>query len=142
METHITTEVAHYKGECYAWDVVNEPFNSDGSFVSDPFFNAMGSGYIADALRTAHAADPNAKLYLNDFNIEGMNAKSNAMFSLAQSLLAQGVPLNGIGFESHSFSARSRPTCRRTCNGSRTSAWMSRSPSLTTASRSRPPART
>ena len=101
METHITTEATHYKGNCYAWDVVNEPFNSDGSFVSDPFFNAMGSGYIADALRTAHAADPNAKLYLNDYNIEGENAKSNAMFSLAQSLLAQGVPLNGIGFESH-----------------------------------------
>jgi endo-1,4-beta-xylanase len=101
METHITTEATHYKGECYAWDVVNEPFNSDGSFESDPFFNAMGSGYIADALRTAHAADPNAKLYLNDYNIEGENAKSNAMFSLAQSLLAQGVPLNGIGFESH-----------------------------------------
>ncbi len=101
METHITTEVSHFKGECYAWDVVNEPFNSDGSFVADPFFNAMGSGYIADALRTAHAADPNAKLYLNDFGIEGENAKSNAMFSLAQSLLAQGVPLSGIGFESH-----------------------------------------
>ena len=101
METHITTEASHYKGECYAWDVVNEPFNSDGSFVSDPFFNAMGSGYIADALKTAHAADPNAKLYLNDYNIEGENAKSNAMYSLAQSLLAQGVPLNGIGFESH-----------------------------------------
>jgi endo-1,4-beta-xylanase len=101
METHITTEATHYKGECYAWDVVNEPFNSDGSFVADAFYNAMGSGYIADALRTAHAADPNAKLYLNDYNIEGENAKSNAMFSLAQSLLAQGVPLNGIGFESH-----------------------------------------
>jgi endo-1,4-beta-xylanase len=101
METHITTEAGHYKGNCYAWDVVNEPFNSDGSFVADPFYNAMGSGYIADALRTAHAADPNAKLYLNDYNIEGENAKSNAMFSLAQSLLAQGVPLNGIGFESH-----------------------------------------
>jgi endo-1,4-beta-xylanase len=101
METHITTEATHYKGDCYAWDVVNEPFNSDGSFVSDPFFNAMGSGYIADALKTAHAADPNAKLYLNDYGIEGENAKSNAMFSLAQSLLAQGVPLNGIGFESH-----------------------------------------
>jgi endo-1,4-beta-xylanase len=61
----------------------------------------MGSGYIADALRTAHAADPNAKLYLNDYNIEGENAKSNALYSLAQSLVSQGVPLNGIGLESH-----------------------------------------
>ena len=61
----------------------------------------MGSGYIADALRTAHAADPGAQLYLNDYNIEGENAKSNAMYSLVQSLLAQGVPINGVGFESH-----------------------------------------
>jgi endo-1,4-beta-xylanase len=101
MENHITTEVNAFKNKCYAWDVVNEPFNDDGTPRADVFFNAMGIGYIADALRTAHAADPAAKLYLNDFNIEGMNAKSNAMFSLAQSLLAQGAPLNGIGFESH-----------------------------------------
>ncbi|MEV5710682.1 endo-1,4-beta-xylanase [Actinoallomurus sp. NPDC052274] len=101
MEAHITTEATHYKGKVYAWDVVNEPFNEDGSLRKDVFYNAMGSNYIADALRTAHAADPNAELYLNDYNIEGQNAKSNAMYSLAQSLLSQGVPLNGIGFESH-----------------------------------------
>jgi endo-1,4-beta-xylanase len=104
METHITTEVTHYKGQIYAWDVVNEPFNDDGSFRQDAFtagFGGSGPAYIADALRTAHAADPNAKLYLNDFNIEGQNAKSNAMFSLVQSLKQQGVPIDGIGFESH-----------------------------------------
>jgi endo-1,4-beta-xylanase len=102
METHITTEATHYKGKVYSWDVVNEPFNEDGSFRQDVFFNAFnGSGYIADALRTAHAADPNAKLYLNDFNIEGMGTKSNAMFALVQSLKSQGVPIDGVGFESH-----------------------------------------
>jgi endo-1,4-beta-xylanase len=101
METHITTEATHYKGQVYSWDVVNEPFNDDGTLRQDVFFNAMGSGYIADALRTAHAADPGAKLYLNDYNIEGENAKSNAMFSLVQSLLSQGVPINGVGLESH-----------------------------------------
>jgi endo-1,4-beta-xylanase len=102
METHITTEVTHYRGQLYAWDVVNEPFNEDGTLKADVFERAFGgSGYIADALRTAHAADPTAKLYLNDFNIEGENAKSNAMFSLVQSLKAQGVPIDGVGFESH-----------------------------------------
>ncbi|MGI5229413.1 endo-1,4-beta-xylanase [Actinoallomurus sp. CA-142502] len=101
MDAHITTEATHYKGKVYAWDVVNEPFNEDGSLRADAFSNAMGSGYIAEALRTAHAADPNAKLYLNDYNIEGENAKSNGMYNLAQSLLSQGVPLNGIGLESH-----------------------------------------
>jgi endo-1,4-beta-xylanase len=101
MEAHITTEATHYKGKLYAWDVVNEPFNEDGTLRQDVFYKAMGTGYIADALRTAHDADPNARLYLNDYNIEGTGAKSNGMYSLAQSLLAQGVPLNGIGFESH-----------------------------------------
>jgi endo-1,4-beta-xylanase len=116
MENHITTEVRHYATVTstmpqtpYAWDVVNEPFNENGSLKADVFFNAMGSGYIADALRTARAADPNAKLYLNDFNIEGMNAKSNAMFSLAQSLLQQGAPLDGIGFEAHFIEGQNPP---------------------------------
>ncbi|MDH6115399.1 endo-1,4-beta-xylanase [Kitasatospora sp. MAP12-15] len=101
MESHITTEAAHYKGQVYSWDVVNEPFNDDGSLRQDAFYNAMGPGYIADALRTAHAADPNAKLYLNDYNIEGENPKSNALYTLASQLKSQGVPLDGIGFESH-----------------------------------------
>jgi endo-1,4-beta-xylanase len=103
MEAHITGEVSHYKGKIYAWDVVNEPFNDDGSFRQDVFSNAFGGGaqYIGDAIRTAHAADPAAKLYINDYNIEGLGAKSDAMYNLAQTLLSQGVPLGGIGFESH-----------------------------------------
>src|SRR5947209_14330224 len=101
MESHITTEATHYKGKVYAWDVINEPFNEDGSLRQDVFDIAMGSGYLADAIRTAHAADPNAKLYINDYNIEGENAKSNALYTIAQQMVAQGVPLNGIGLESH-----------------------------------------
>jgi endo-1,4-beta-xylanase len=101
MEHHISTEVGHYKGQLFAWDVVNEPFNDDGSFRQDVFFNAFGgSSYIADALRTARAADSGAKLYLNDFNIEGENAKSNAMFNLVKSLKAQNL-IDGVGLESH-----------------------------------------
>ena len=101
MEAHITTEATHYKGKVYAWDVVNEPFNEDGSLRQDAFSNAMGSGYLADALRTARAADPNAKLYLNDYNIEGQNAKSDAMYKLVSQLKSQGVPIDGVGLESH-----------------------------------------
>jgi endo-1,4-beta-xylanase len=101
MENHITQEVTHYRGQLYAWDVVNEPFNEDGSFRTSPFFTALGSGFVATALRAARAADPNVKLYLNDFNIEGLNAKSDAMFNLARSLKQQGVPLDGVGIQAH-----------------------------------------
>lgn len=101
MENHIRTEVTHFKGQVYSWDVVNEPFNEDGTLRADPFSTAMGDGYIADALRTAHAADPNAKLYLNDYNIDGIGAKSNAMYALVKQLKADGVPLDGVGVQGH-----------------------------------------
>ncbi|MET8540308.1 endo-1,4-beta-xylanase [Kitasatospora sp. NPDC004799] len=101
MRNHITNEVGHYKGKLYAWDVVNEMFNEDGGFRTDAFYNAMGVGFVADALRTARAADPNVKLYLNDYNIEGLNAKSDAMYNLVKSLKSQGVPLDGVGFQAH-----------------------------------------
>ncbi|GGT85427.1 endo-1,4-beta-xylanase [Streptomyces violascens] len=110
MENHITNEVAHYKGKLYSWDVVNEPFNEDGSFRSDAFYNAMGSGFVADALRTARAADPNAKLYLNDYNIEGQNPKSDAMYNLVKSLKSQGVPVDGVGFQAHFVLAQAPST--------------------------------
>ncbi|MEV6971653.1 endo-1,4-beta-xylanase [Hamadaea sp. NPDC051192] len=101
MENHITQVATHYAGQVYAWDVVNEPFNEDGTFRTSVFYNAMGSGYIATALRAARAADPTAKLYLNDYNIDGTGAKADAMYNLAVSLKAQGVPLDGIGFQGH-----------------------------------------
>ncbi|MEV5987903.1 endo-1,4-beta-xylanase [Streptomyces sp. NPDC052051] len=101
MENHIAKEAGHYKGKVYAWDVVNEPFNDDGSYRTDAFYNAMGKDYIATALKAARAADPSAKLYINDYNIDGTGAKADAMYQLASDLKKQGVPLDGIGFQGH-----------------------------------------
>jgi endo-1,4-beta-xylanase len=102
MRQHIATEAGRFAGKVISWDVVNEPFNEDGTLRSDIFEQATGGpGYIAMALTAAHQADPNAKLYLNDFNIEGVNAKSTAMLNLVTSLKQQGVPIDGVGLESH-----------------------------------------
>src|SRR5437773_2211553 len=76
LQDHISTEVGRYKGKITAWDVVNEPFNEDGTYRSDIWYDHLGADYIANALTWAHAADPNAKLYINDYNVEGVNAKS------------------------------------------------------------------
>lgn len=101
LKQHIFTEVRHFRGKIWQWDVVNEPLNEDGTLVSDIWEQALGPDYIADALRWAHEADPHAKLFLNDFNIEGENAKSDGMYALVKSLIAQHVPIDGVGFETH-----------------------------------------
>ncbi|WP_157640914.1 endo-1,4-beta-xylanase [Longispora albida] len=101
MERHISGLGNHYRGQVYAWDVVNEPFDDSNNWRDSPFLRAMGPGYIATALHAARAADPGAKLYINDYNIEGVNAKSDAMYNLVKSLKSQGVPLDGVGFEGH-----------------------------------------
>jgi endo-1,4-beta-xylanase len=101
MHEHIDGEMAHWRGQISAWDVVNEAFNEDGSLRQSVWLTTIGSGYIADAFREARAQDPAAKLYINDFNIEGVNAKSNALFALVRDLRAAGVPIDGVGFQTH-----------------------------------------
>lgn len=101
MNNHITTEVTHFAGKIWYWDVVNEAFNEDGTRRSNPFQNGIGNAYIEDAFRAARAADPNAKLCINDYNIEGQNAKSNAVFALVQDFKSRGVPIDCVGFQSH-----------------------------------------
>ncbi|TFK36629.1 endo-1,4-beta xylanase [Crucibulum laeve] len=110
VQNHCSTLVGHYKGEILSWDVINdrinehtlpEPFNDDGTFRTSVFFTTMGTSFIPIALRTARAADPAAKLYINDFNIESSGPKSTALISLVKSLKTQGVPIDGIGVQTH-----------------------------------------
>ncbi|CAL1716981.1 unnamed protein product [Somion occarium] len=96
--THCGTLVGHFK---VAWDVVNEIFNDDGTIRQDVFSQTTGMDFIATAFRAARAADPNAKLYANDFNIEGPGVKATAYQNLIRTLKSQGVPIDGIGMQSH-----------------------------------------
>jgi endo-1,4-beta-xylanase len=110
LRQHIFTEAGHFKGKVYAWDVVNEPFNGDGTPLQDIWYKAFnGVGYIAAALRWAHQADPHARLYINDYNVEGRNAKSDALYAMVKTFKEQGVPISGVGLESH-FSLNELPT--------------------------------
>ncbi|KAG9224612.1 hypothetical protein CCMSSC00406_0002237 [Pleurotus cornucopiae] len=84
-----------------SWDVINECLNDDGTFRQSVFFDTLNTSFIATALRAARAADPQAKLYINDFNIEGQGPKSTAMVNLVKSLQAQKVPIDGIGIQAH-----------------------------------------
>ncbi len=103
MDNHITTEIGHYKGRIYAWDVVNEAF-ADGSTQhrSSVFQNVLGNGFIEEAFRTARTADPAAKLCYNDYNIEDWNAaKTQGVYSMVRDFKSRGVPIDCVGFQSH-----------------------------------------
>jgi endo-1,4-beta-xylanase len=101
LRQHIFDEVGHFRGKIWQWDVVNEAFNDDGSLNNTIWLRQLGPGYIADAFRWAHQADPKALLFYNDFNIEGVNAKSNAVYALVRQLRGQGVPIQGVGVQGH-----------------------------------------
>lgn len=99
---HVTTVMTRYKGRIGIWDVVNEAVGDDAQLrTSSYWYSKLGPDYIERAFRLARTVDPSAKLFYNDFNIEGLNAKSNAVYNLLKELLAKGVPIHGIGFQGH-----------------------------------------
>ncbi len=102
MKTHITEVMQQYKGQIYAWDVVNEPVdpNMPDGLRRNKWFDIMGEEYIELAFRYAREADPEAKLFLNEYDTTDAN-KRNSIIDLVKKLQAKGVPIDGIGMQMH-----------------------------------------
>lgn len=103
METHAQTVVGRYAGRIAQWDIVNEPLEEFGPNF-DPknfFFQTLGEQYLDIAFHAAHAADPAAKLFLNETLVENLPEKLPGLISIVQGMLARGVPIHGIGLQGH-----------------------------------------
>ncbi|GAA3137314.1 endo-1,4-beta-xylanase [Planomonospora alba] len=101
LRKHIMTEVGRYRGKIRAWDVVNEVVDDSGNLRESIWLTHLGPGYIADAFRWAHQADPHAKLYINDYNLEWDTKKIDKTLEIVKDLKAKRVPIHGIGFQGH-----------------------------------------
>lgn len=108
VREHIRTTMQRYDGRIRTWDVVNEPFEDDGSRRPSVFQRELGDGWVEDAFRTARVADARAKLYLNEIGAEAPGPKSDALYALVKELLGRGVPIDGVGFQAH-FSRKGMP---------------------------------
>ena len=100
LRDHIHTVVGRYKGRIHGWDVVNEAVDEDGSLRKAPWHDGIGDDYVAKAFEFAHAADPDAELYYNDYNLE-KPAKRAGVIRLVKDLQQRGLRIDGIGNQGH-----------------------------------------
>jgi len=103
LERHVREVVLHYRGDVYAWDVVNEvidPSAPDG-FRRSPWFLITGTDYIETAFRVAREAAPKAKLFINDYDTTDP-VKRHYLYNLVRDLKGRGVPIDGVGHQMHS----------------------------------------
>lgn len=101
MYHHITTVMKRYKGRIKGWDVVNEAVEDDGSMRRSPYYEIIGPEYIQLAFRFAHAADPDAELYLNDYSMSNPAKRATYMRIIKELQKTPGVRIDAIGMQSH-----------------------------------------
>jgi GH35 family endo-1,4-beta-xylanase len=108
LQDHISTLVGRYKGKIRSWDVVNEAINDGGNKESaktenlrhSAWLRTVGPEFIPLAFRFAREADPDAKLYYNDYGIEA-GPKHESSMVLLNRLKKEGVPIDGVGIQGH-----------------------------------------
>jgi endo-1,4-beta-xylanase len=108
LHEHITRVMKHHAGQVFAWDVVNEALDENGSVRDSLWYNQPGIGlsgkgtaYIERVFRWAHRADPHALLFYNEAEGEGMNRKSDAIYAMVKDFKRRGVPIDGVGLQMH-----------------------------------------
>lgn len=103
LESHVKTIVSRYKDDIRSWDVVNEVIDAKGpgGYRENKWFLIAGKDYVDVAFRAAReAGGPRIKLFMNDYGTDDP-AKRDAMYKIVKDMLARGVPIDGIGHQSH-----------------------------------------
>lgn len=101
LREHVYTVVGHYRGQIRTWDVVNEALDAD-SYVKDSLWQrVIGPEYIDWVFRWAHEADPQARLYYNDYGAERKGQKADTLYNFVKGMVERGVPIHGVGLQLH-----------------------------------------
>jgi endo-1,4-beta-xylanase len=102
LKGYIRAVAGRYRGLARGWDVVNEPVSEEGGGYRDCVWRrTFGMDYVRLAFEWTREADPDAVLFLNDYNLEYKPAKLDSFQRLVESLLKAGAPLSGLGAQTH-----------------------------------------
>jgi endo-1,4-beta-xylanase len=119
--THASTVAGHFKGQVVSWDVLNEaiidnpPEPSDwrASLRRSRWYETIGPEFIEIVFKAAQEADPDAKLYYNDYNLNNQS-KALAVYNMVKELNEKNLSISGrtlidgIGMQGH-YSVRVNP---------------------------------
>ena len=94
LKARIERDLKEYKGKITEYDVWNEPLHESYTF------NTCGWGILDSAFVWAHRADPDAMLYINEYNVVAAG-ETDRYVSLIKGMLARKVPVHGIGVQCH-----------------------------------------
>lgn len=103
---HFAAVMGRYAGQVDRWDVATEVLSTfGGSGLDENFwYQCLGADYLVEVFAMAHDADPAATLFLNESLVEYYPAKARELYDLVADLVARGVPIHGVGLESHATS--------------------------------------
>ena len=104
LRSYIHTVVKHFKGRVYCWDVVNEAISDRRNGyhrTRSKWYEACGDAeFIEKAFIYAREADPDIKLFYNDYNVVDPVKRAKIIRMVAE-MKAKGVPIDGIGIQAH-----------------------------------------
>ena len=109
LETYISTVMEHFRGRIRDWDVINEFISVDlyrgddgvGPDRQTNWLEAVGNADFLDwALLAARAADPDARLFINDYQTEEPR-KQGWLIDMLRRFQDRNVPIDGVGHQFH-----------------------------------------
>ncbi|MDJ0626826.1 MAG: endo-1,4-beta-xylanase [Rhodobacter sp.] len=112
-------EVAGRYHGAVSWDVLNEPLEEATRLRNEVFLNRFGIDFIEFCLREAHAVAPNAKLVINDYNLDCAgnwcsSKRRNALWLLKE-LRKRKAPVHALGIQGH-LSSKYSPSGAKTAS--------------------------
>ena len=114
LEEHVSRVVGRYRGRIRSWDVVNEVVAHDpvrqGRWRDGVWQRVLGPSQVEIAFEMAHAADPTARLYVNDYDLEDdtprARERQDAILAIVERLQRRGLPVHAVGMQAHLYAER------------------------------------